>query len=128
MKRRAFGYDRRCVRGHAELRRGVREAEAHATQPLLPAWCSVQGRAWCSAPQPPAPRSIVGGVRLRAAPCTPPAASRSRFAAQPVSWASLALVALTGGGIVALYNHEKQKRVQGARLLGAQRCVRQARS
>ncbi len=34
---------------------------------------------------------------------------------QPVSWASLALVALTGGGIVAYYNYEKQKRVEGAR-------------
>lgn len=43
------------------------------------------------------------------------AVSRARRASQPVSWASFALVALTGGGIVALYNHEKQKRVQGAR-------------
>ena len=38
-----------------------------------------------------------------------------------MSWASLALLALTGGGIVALYNHEKQKRVQGARLCAAVR-------
>jgi len=59
----------------------ARETEAHAAQPLVPSWCSAQGRAWCSAPQSPAPRSIVGGVRLRAAPCVcapPPAASRSR--------------------------------------------------
>ena len=33
-----------------------------------------------------------------------------------MSWTSLALVALTGGGLVAYYNHEKNKRVEGARL------------
>ena len=37
-----------------------------------------------------------------------------RCYAQPVSWASLALVALTGAGVVTYYSYEKGRRVEGA--------------
>ncbi len=49
--------------------------------------------------------------------------------AQPVSWGSLALVALTGAGIMTYYNHEKTKRVEGVcalHALPAQKCARAA--
>ena len=47
-------------------------------------------------------------------PPPPPTAPARSSTGGPVSWRSLALVSLTGAGLVTFYNVEKSRRMEGA--------------